>query len=357
MIAHSRAGCTKRALATLAFALSIGAACSAPPQGGTGGSAGTGSGPPPTASQCFADDYVNPGAVPRVNYDQFNPTVGRHCNGTNHQDIAGVERVVFLGDSITVGTPPTAVPDFYRARLAVALAQKFGIRAPDEIWKNLDVVNGTSLSRSSGAFASCAEWGARTDDFIKNGGQIELCFPDSERSKRTLVIITMGGNDIASIAKKGATMAPPYTELFAQTEQFVTYMRNAVNWLKEPGRFPNGVFIVFGNNYEFTDGTADTSSCPAASLAGLGTPWQDTNALRNILIRSNEQYLRIAAETRTDMLFMAEAFCGHGFKSTDPSAPCYRGPNQLNWFDLTCIHPTNIGHQAISNMFLSVISE
>jgi lysophospholipase L1-like esterase len=358
MIAQSRPRCTKAEVGTLCFALALGAACSSPPQGGSGGSGGSPSGPPPTATQCFADDYVNAAAAPQLNYDQFRPTLGRHCNGTNHQSITGVQRVVFLGDSITVGTPPSGIPEFYRTRLALALAQKFGITPPDEIWKNLDVVEGRSLSRTSGAFASCAEWGARTDDFIRDGGQIELCFPESERSKRTLVIVTMGGNDIASIAKKGPTLAPPYTELWTQTDQFVTYMRNAVNWFKsDPAKFPNGVFIVFANNYEFTDGTADTSSCPAASLAGLGTPWQDPSALRDIVVHANEQYMRIATDTQTDMIFLAEAFCGHGFKSNDPSAPCYRGPNQQNWFDLTCIHPNPVGHQQVSNLFLSVINE
>ena len=35
--------------------------------------------------------------------DQCAPVIGSHCVGTNHQDIDGIERVVFLGDSITVG--------------------------------------------------------------------------------------------------------------------------------------------------------------------------------------------------------------------------------------------------------------
>lgn len=33
--------------------------------------------------------------------------------------------------------------------------------------------------------------------------------------------------------------------------------REAVAWFREPGRFPNGVFAVFANIYELTDGTGD----------------------------------------------------------------------------------------------------
>ncbi len=52
------------------------------------------------ATRCFADIY-DP-SIPGPNYDQFSPTVGSHCFGTNQQDITGVERVVFLGDSVPV---------------------------------------------------------------------------------------------------------------------------------------------------------------------------------------------------------------------------------------------------------------
>src|SRR5687768_18186447 len=47
------------------------------------------------------------------------------CSGTNHQDIKDVEKLVFLGDSVTVGTPPTTPNDFYRMRLEKELKKKF----------------------------------------------------------------------------------------------------------------------------------------------------------------------------------------------------------------------------------------
>src|SRR5262245_61415553 len=84
--------------------------------------------PPPDAmsihDQCFAGIGDPAGGGP--NYDQFHPVVGSHCAGTNHQDITGIEKVVFLGDSITEGTPPTLFWDYYRERLAAKLRMQFG---------------------------------------------------------------------------------------------------------------------------------------------------------------------------------------------------------------------------------------
>ena len=53
---------------------------------------------------CFEEIMgVDPETEGGPDYDQFSPVIGTHCAGTDHQDIADVERVVFLGDSVTVG--------------------------------------------------------------------------------------------------------------------------------------------------------------------------------------------------------------------------------------------------------------
>ncbi len=331
-----------------------------------GGSATRPDDPPPTdagagtvetraARSCFESAFASPPDL-GPDYDVFSPTVGSHCLGTDHQEITDVERVVFLGDSITVGTPPALAGDFYRSRLADALAARFGLEAPSLLWKshNLD---GTALVQESGDFASCAKWGARTDDLMRDNSQIEDCFPVSERGKRTLVIMTIGGNDISSITKAGLD-GEPVDAIWEETRELVQLLRDAMAWFYEdPTRFPNGVYVVFANMYEFTDGTGDTESCTGASLAGYGGEWEDPDALAEMVIWANEQYMSIAVETGADMIFMLEGFCGHGFHSDDPSAPCYRGPGTERWFDDTCIHPNTRGHQAIADMFMAVVDE
>lgn len=332
----------------------------APTADGGAADAGAGDAGPLTVTRCFegvfASDASDTSDAFSPDYDRFAPVVGSHCLGTNHQDITGVERVVFLGDSVTVGTPPTPTEDFYRSILAERLAARFGLEAPGLLWKSANPLDGRAGTRESGDFASCAEWGARTDDLMRDDTQVVDCLPEELRDRTTLVVMTVGGNDIANIAE-GGTDGRTIDELWAQTMELVQLMRDTVEWITAPGRFPNGVYVVFANMFEFTDGTGDTSSCPAAELAGIGAPWDDPTQLAEMVLWANEQYMDIAVDTGTDMIFMLEHFCGHGHDHDNPDAPCYRGPGTERWFDSTCIHPNPTGHEKIADMFTAVVDE
>ncbi len=310
--------------------------------------------------RCFADRMPSSGQFEGPNYDQFAPVVGAHCQGTNHQHIYGIEQVVFLGDSVTVGTPPTVSGDFYRTRLADALADTFHLEKPQYLWQTVDPFDGTAVRQTSGSFLSCAKWGARADDLLGGGEQIAKCFPYGGSDQRTLIVMTMGGNDIAAISKAGGAEGQSLTEVRAMTEAAVADFEAAVRWLKDPVRFPNGSFVVFANPFEFTDGTGDTTSCPAANLTDL-EPWENPQDLTDLVIWLNEQLMRVAVDTATDMVFMLEHFCGHGYVATganaDPTARCYLGPATPRWFDATCIHPNPVGHDVIAEMFKAVVDE
>ena len=302
---------------------------------------------------CLFEPFVNQGQLV-IDYAQFDPIIGSHCKGTNHQDITDIERVVFLGDSVTVGTPPTQGKDFYRSQMADVLVDRFGLTPPNDLWKQVNPIDGVALVKDSGDFSSCSKWGARTDDFAT---QTDDCFPPDLLEKRTLVITTMGGNDLASIAKDGAN-GTPIDEVKAKAADAIQLQREAVQWfIDDPDKFPNGVFVVFANIYEFTDGTGDLMSCPAAGLGGFDKPWEDPEQLKQLVLWINEQYMKVAVDTQTDMIFLLENFCGHGFKAGDPTSPCYRGPDQKTLFDLTCIHPTPDGHDLIRDLFTAVIDE
>ena len=128
-------------------------------------------------------------------------------------------------------------------------------------------------------------------------------------------------------------------------------------WLgSRPGQFPNGVHVIYTNLYEFTDATGDTSACPAAGLAGYGDAVTDP-ALEEMVVWSLEQYMDIAVQTQSDMLFLLESFCGHGYRRDDASGRCYRGPDAELWFDLTCTHPNPAGHRVIADMMMDVVLE
>ena len=76
-----------------------------------------------------------------------------------------------------------------------------------------------------------------------------------------------------------------------------------------------------------------------------------------MVIWANEQFVKMAVDTGSDVIFLLEEFCGHGFNADDPSAVCYRGPGNATWFDLTCIHPNPTGHDEITDMFMAVVNE
>ncbi len=281
--------------------------------------------------------------------------LGSHCMGTNHQDITGIERVVFVGDSVTVGSPPTPSADFYRSVLADALAARFGLEPPSALWKAANPLDGMAAQRESGDFASCAKWGARTDDLMQDNDQIVDCIPPEQRDKRTLVVMTMGGNDIFQISEDRAGGATPEQTLAALDEQ-VALLDEALAWLLASDQVPGGVFVVFANNYEFTARTGDTTQCPGAESAGYDQAWAAASSLVSSAAYANARYLELAVARGIDMIFLEEEFCAHGYGAGLPESPCYAPDNEV-WFDLTCIHPNAAGHQHIAEMMLAVVEE
>jgi lysophospholipase L1-like esterase len=237
--------------------------------------------------------------------------------------------------------------------MADRLVERFDLEAPSDIWKGtVPYITSTAL-RTSGDFSTCAKWGARTDDLLADNSQILDCFPEDERHKKTLVVMTIGGNDVASFTKSG--VHAPYEDTQVKVAEYVQLLDEAVAWFYEPGRFPNGVKVVFANMFEFTDASGDVNSCPAAGAAGFDETWDHPEWLEEFVIWANEEYMRIAVEHGADMIFLLEKFCGHGFKHDDPTSRCYRGPDAERWFDLTCIHPNPTGHEQIADMFMAVI--
>ena len=343
---------------------------------------------------CFPDVYEE--GEPGPDYDQFAPVVGDHCFGTNHQAISDVQRVVFFGDSVSVGTPNTAHllsvdnSHFYRNLLAEWLADTYGLDTGGLIswgvWKTYDYFSGKGGKMESGDFKNCSKWGARTDDLLEGGGQIGECMAGVGSPFRTLFVFTMGGNDIAKITQVGAEASPAevaagYPAAWALAESTVQYLEEAVQWLTDPERFPNGSYVIFVNGFEFTDATGETSACtpnlefdipgigminlaelgiPVANLAGYGE-WAQPAVQANIVIWMMEQYMRIAVDHQVDMIWTIEAFCGHGYKAAgfnaDPENRCYIDEGAALYFDETCIHPSDAGHAALFQMFKAVIEE
>jgi len=337
--------------------------------------------------------FDDPEAIGPV-YDPLEPVIADHCHGTNHQDIEDVELVVFLGDSVTVGTPNLEHllsidnQHFYRNLLAEWLTDHFDLAQGWNwgLWKMYDYFSGKGGAMESGDFLNCSKWGARTDDLLEGGGQIQDCFPDGGSDKRTLFVFTMGGNDIAKITQEGGEASPEevaagYLKEWDLAYSTVDFLEEAIQYIRDPANFPNGAYVIYNNGFEFTDSTGQTSACTPqytldipgigvidltelgidmAGLAGM-SEWEKPEVQADIVIWILEQYMRIAVEYGVDMIWSLEAFCGHGYvaavEDADPENQCYLGPDAELYFDLTCIHPSVAGHHAMYEMFKAVVEE
>lgn len=282
----------------------------------------------PISERCFAGVGDAEAGFPQ--YDHLGPEVPRHCMGTDHQDIEDIELIVFLGDSITAGSPPNGADEIYRHHLTEVLTAR---------WPGAEV-------------RDCSAWGARTDDYLDGKAQIPECFPEGGAEENTLVIMTMGGNDLFEIAQDVAG-GMSTAEATVEIQQALDYQEEALLWLTDEARFPGGSSVVFANVYEFTDATGDLGACELAEQLGFGFEMPE---LRAAYIWVSEAYMQQAVETNTDMIFLLEHFCGHGFYAGDPDNECYRGEDAEVWFDATCIHPNPTGHSQIAAMFEAVIS-
>lgn len=331
-----------------------GTTVSTTPTGTTTATTGTGTNTtgPPTVESCFA------AIDPTPDYGPLGAVMGSHCLGTNHQDIGHVERVVFIGDSITVGSPPTLRDEWYRNLLADELTAQFGLEGPGWEWETVNLIDGVTLVQESGDFASCAKYGARTDDLLLDPHrQLETCLPEEQRDKATLVIMTMGGNDLYNLLDDFLLGVDRKT-LESDWMGAMDDMRDAVHWLTDdPLKFPNGVYLVFTNIFDVTDDVAalDIASCTGADLINMDLALTDPN-INGWAAWWQEEALGLAVETGTDLVFMGEAFCGRGYNAADTSGRCYRGGGP-NWYDLTCMHPSVDGHAGLSELFLATITE
>jgi hypothetical protein len=256
-----------------------------------------------------------------IDIDALGLPVGEHCAGSAQQDFEGIERVVFLGDSISAGVGAPAGQG-YRDILSERLRERYpGIVVDD-----------------------CSRGGSVVADLL--GAQIPQCFPEAEE-RRTLVVFTSGGNDVVGLAFSKATVE----EAQPDVDRIVGRLRETLAWLQDPANVPGGVRVVYANVYEFTDATGLLDGCRLLAASGLSGTWLDG---LEVYARLETGYAQAAVDAGTDVMFLEELFCGHGFNRDDPTGPCYERRGEL-WLSNDCIHPNATGHAQIADAFWAII--
>ena len=241
--------------------------------------------------------------------------------GTNNQDITGVERVIFLGDSITAAL---YIPPPWSTRI------QGDLRA---LWPGVEIHN-------------YAVGGAKTDDVYND----QIGNIDTDSTKKTLIMMTIGGNDALQVMGEDSE-----TSLAHMQEKFDNYLVPTIEFLTDAGNFPGGSFVILANVYDPTDGVGDFTHC------GLGVFAEDWPEVDELAATLNSWYLDLCMEKGIDMLDTYMLFAGHGFNNDDPEnefycnrcepdCPCPR------WYDLTCIHPNADGHTSLAGFFYEMIT-
>jgi hypothetical protein len=184
---------------------------------------------------------------------------------------------------------------------------------------------------------SVAESGAQTGDLA---GQIAAAEDAlGVPSGPTLVIGTIGGNDLVSI-------------MFGQDRETVadrmaSNIEALVDWVQDPAQFPDGGYLYIANVYDPSDGVGQADGC----FVGIPT----TEAVLG-LQDANSRTRAMAEERGFAMVDMHGHFMGHGHNFDDSSIEAYDAADPTLWFASDCIHPNQRGHHELRRVFFGAIA-
>lgn len=238
---------------------------------------------------------------------------------------AAVDRIVFLGDSITAGYGIDNRANRYTSLLEQNNDTRWAEFIGDDLTARYGPVEVVDVSRS----------GAQTPDLT------ERQIPDLEAQGPfpgpTAVFITIGGNDLVNglTAPGGPSSVPPRVE---------ANIRAAVDELK--ALFPDGASILITNIYEPTDGEGQTNEC----FFGLRV-----DAAEPALDDANGRTLALAQEQGFAWVDLRAHFKGHGFNHGRETIDAYDAADPTLWLQDDCIHPTARGHHEIRRLFLAAL--
>ncbi len=238
-------------------------------------------------------------------------------------------RVLFLGDSITVGVGASSDElDF----LSLLLTND------DEAYP---AYAGWDLNTMFGDFEAltAAQGGATTETVI----DVQLPALADALGERvegpTLVVGTIGGNDVAD-AIFGLK------DLGEEKERIATNVDTIAAFFQDQERFPDGSMVYLTNVYEPLDGLTSAEECFfGLNLANIR---DDYDAL-------NERTLEFAQASGWAWVDLRGHFLGHGHNHDDTEGPFYDASDPSLWMNRDCIHPNTRGHHEVRRLFLSAI--
>ena len=231
---------------------------------------------------------------------------------------------VALGDSMSIDTYAGA-PGLGAASLL--------FRNDDRVWpqfRGVDLVSASPEAR----FIMRAEDG---DTSVEMENAIDALWPEPEiAAGRTLVTITIGGNDLLTLAASPDPLGAAPTFLPALSARLSRCLERLQTLYNKP-------LIVLGNIYDPTDGTGVMQS---GNDLSVGMP---------LLAAVNRLLAEIAAKHDVRLADTHARFLGHGVRHADRAFTHYHGEDPSGWYVLD-IEPNARGSSEIRRLFLEAIA-
>lgn len=262
---------------------------------------------------CTADDDTDP-------LDNLMPDPDAASWSPEHFPPDQLDRVVFLGDSITYGYGIDVAANQYKNLLVENHDRRWPTFAGDDLTARYGAVEVLDASRN----------GAETDDLQ---GQIDQ-LRSQPTDGTTAVFVTIGGNDLV-----GALTSPGGLDNIAP--RIEANVADAVDALQ--ALYPQS-HLLFTNVYEPTDGEGQTNACfMGLSVAAAEPALDDANA----------RTLALAKDRGFAWVDLRGHFKGHGFNHERETIDAYHDDDPTLWLQSDCIHPNARGHHELRRLFLA----
>jgi lysophospholipase L1-like esterase len=173
-------------------------------------------------------------------------------------------------------------------------------------------------------------------------------------SGTTLVIITIGGNDLAynfMALVDLQRLEKVAAKVKSKLEQVFKHFRDRT-------RYPDGVTLVISNVYDFTDGMGSVPEGvqlnEVCAVLKMALPEHGASMVRSLEV-FNRRMDDFARQQNVLLLDLYAAFLGHGFNAGNKASKYYRPSDPSLWFQSDCIHPNAAGHAGIRALAWQVL--
>jgi len=244
---------------------------------------------------------------------------------------ADAVRLIVLGDSISAGVGASR-----RSRAYYALLDENA----DDVYPDDADIDLTSLYGHDVELVNEAVGGATTATMRANQLPALAQRLGDSVSGHSVAVITIGGNDVTTGFAAGADLEGTYLD------HALTNIRDTIEFLQDPVRFPDGTSVFIANVYDPGDGVGRVAGC----FAGI-----DLTEASNALLTWARRYDDLAWDYGIGVVDALGAFRGHGFYFEDPANPYHDAADPTLWFKDDCIHPNDRGHQELRRLFFEAI--